>query len=334
MHNNRDKDIGRDTNKGMDKIDQNLLTALDQNPRIALSKLAKRLRVSQQVLDYRLRRMIKEGKITKLAAIVNLKALGLEHYRIFFSFHSKKNYSASDVFSYLKSRKGIYWAAKVGGRYDLVVVLFVKDFEGFDKFIDEFNATFPGLIKDHKACYVTEHRIYRHKYFCEDKICPAISYGYNEEIANIDELDKYILDKLKDNCRISALELSSGMPKKSKVSYKTVINRIKALEKNKVILGYRPYIKSEKEKPYIVLLSFKDYSRESEKSLTSYLGSRKEITQLARLFGVWNLFIHVRIEDNEKLQQLIVELRDKFDIIDDYEIIPVFEDIAINLMPC
>ena len=57
------------------------------------------------------------------------------------------------------------------------------------------------------------------------------------------------------------------------------------------------------------------------------------ITQILRLFGVWNMFIHVRMEDNELLQNFIIKLRSKFSIIDDYEIIPVFEEISINLFP-
>ena len=70
-----------------------------------------------------------------------------------------------------------------------------------------------------------------------------------------------------------------------------------------------------------------------EKGLLSFFARENHITQVARLFGIWNLFLHIRIEDHEKLQNLIIQLRGKFDIIDNYEIIPIFEDVAINLMP-
>ena len=317
----------------MDRLDQKLLKELDINPRIPLSRLGRKLRVSQQVIDYRLKRMFEQGSVTKLATIINLKALWLEHYRIFFTFHSKKEFSSSEVFYYLKSRKGVYWAARIGGRYDLLVVLFVRDFEGFDRAIEEFYSRFPGLIKDYKACYVTEHKIYTHKFLSNEAAHSGISYGYNDKPAEIDELDKTILHKIKDNCRLSALEISRVLPEGKGVTYKTIINRIRTMEKNKVILGYRPFISSSEHRPFVVLLSFKNYSRKEEKQLIEYLGSRKEATQIARLFGTWNLFIHVRIKDNERLQELLIELRDKFGIIDEHEIIPVFEDIAINLMP-
>lgn len=311
----------------MDKIDQKLFLELDTNPRIALSKLAKKLRISQQVADYRLKRMLNQEKITKLATIINLKSLRQEHYRVFFTFNAQKEYSNKEIFKYLKNRKGIYWASRIGGKYDLLIVLFVFDFEEFDAFIEDFNQNFPGLIKDYKSCYALDHYIYRHKYL--GKKYSSIHYGYNDKIIEVDELDYHILSKLKDNCRLSALELSRG----KNVSYKTIINRIKKLEKKNIILGYRIFIKSEEKRPFVVLFSFKDYSRKTEKQLLSHLGGNDSVTQAVRLFGLWNLFLHIRIENNEKLQDLIVDLRHRFNIIDDYEIIPVFEDISIDVFP-
>lgn len=311
----------------MDKIDEKILSELDKNPRIPITQLAKKARVSQQVADYRIKKLIEKGIITKFGTIINLKSLRQEHYRIFFTFNSKKEHDYNKVFAYLKEEKGIYWSARIGGKYDLLVVLFVKDFEEFDRFIDNFNSSFPGLIKDYKSCYSVEHEIYRHKYLSREK--SYVRYGYNDAIVDVDDLDRYILDKLKDNCRLSALEIAE----KRRISYKTVINRVKSLEKKNIILGYRMFMKLEEKKPFALLLSFRNYSRKAEQELINYLRNSEETTQTVRLFGIWNLFIHVRAKDNEQVQRLLIELRDKFDIIDNYEIIPIFEDISINLMP-
>lgn len=311
----------------MDKTDQRIVQEVDKNPKLSLIKLAKKLRISQQVTDYRLKRIFKRKQITKLATIINLKSLGLEHYRVFFTFNSKTQYSNTRIFDYLRNKKEIYWAARIGGKFELLTVVFVKDFEEFDRFIDNFNHNFPGLIRGYKSCYVTEHYIYRHKYLSKDY--SAITYGYNDKITTIDKLDNYILNKIKDNCRTSSLELSKVV----NVSYKTIINRIKSLEKKRIILGYRMFLKCPEQNPFIILFSFRDYSKKEEKRLISYLGMENNITQILRLFGVWNMFIHIRIEDNELLQNFIIKLRSKFSIIDDYEIIPVFEEISINLFP-
>ncbi len=311
----------------LDKIDKKILKELDIDPKISTSKLGKKLRISQQVANYRLRKLFTENHITKLGTVVNLNKLRQEPYRVFFTFNSKKQYKEQDIFNYLRNKKGVYWAARIGGKYDLLIGLYVFDFEAFDEFIEDFYKTFPGLIKDYKGCYVLEHFLYKHKYLCKDY--STITYGYHDKQQEIDDLDHYILSKIKDDCRLSSLDISQS----KKVSYKTIINRIKAMEKKKIILGYRMFIKSEEYKPFVVVFSFKDYSKSDEKRLLSYLARNDNVSQVIRLFGLWNMFVHVRISDNEKLQKLIIELRDKFNIISDYEIIPVFEDISINLFP-
>lgn len=311
----------------MDKIDEKIIKELDENPRTYLTQLAKKVRISQQVADYRIKRMLQKRDIIKFGTVVNLKSLQQEHYKIFFTFESHKKYSNEEIFDFLKKRKGVYWSARIGGKYDLHITLFVFDFEELDQFIDEFNKKFPDLVKDFKTCYVLEHFMYNHKFF--NSKARKINYGYKDLIVKIDSLDKQILEKIKDNCRLSAFEIAKG----KNISYKTVLNRIKSLEKRKIILGYRLFIKSTNFKPYIVLISFKDYSKDEEKKLLNYLGDHHALTQTVRLFGIWNLFLHVRTKSAEHLQEIIIDFRNKFNIIDEIEIIPIFEDVTINLMP-
>ena len=310
----------------MDKIDTKIMKELDINPRETLSKLGKKTGISQQTADYRIKRLMKNSEISKFSTIINLKALGYEHYRIFISFNKKK-YSNKEIFSYLKKQKGVYWASRVGGKYDLHLVLFVKDFEELDNFIDTFNNNFPELIKNYKSEYILKHTFYNHKYLGSKNA--LLEYGYNDKIQKIDDLDWQILEKLKNNCRLSSLEISTG----KKVTYKTIINRIKNLEKNKVILGYRMFIRSSNKRPYIILLSFKDYSKSQEKNLLNFLEVNKSVTQVLRLFGNWNLYLHVRTKNEEELQDLLIDLRNKYSIINEFEIIPVFEDISIDTFP-
>src|SRR3989344_883004 len=162
----------------MDKIDKKILSNLDKDPRIPLTKLAKQVRISQQVAEYRMKRFIKEKIITKLATIINLKALHLEHYRLFFTCNTQNTFTNKEIFSYLQQRKGVYWAARIGGKYDLHITLFVYNFEELDSFLDEFNKRFPKLIKDTLSCYVLEHHMYNHKFLSPSN--KEIRYGYND----------------------------------------------------------------------------------------------------------------------------------------------------------
>ena len=56
----------------------------------------------------------------------------------------------------------------------------------------------------------------------------------NAKNIKLDELDELILDELKENCKQTWRELA----KKMRVSPVTIMNRVKAMEKNGVINGY------------------------------------------------------------------------------------------------
>jgi DNA-binding Lrp family transcriptional regulator len=63
-----------------------------------------------------------------------------------------------------------------------------------------------------------------------------------EELLEIDEIDRKILDELTADCRVSYRQLA----KKVKVSIGTALNRIKRMEKMGVIKGYSAIVDQEK----------------------------------------------------------------------------------------
>ena len=313
--------------KNMDKIDQKILAKLDKDPRIPLLRLAKSIRISQPVADYRVKRLIKQGRITAFGTIIDLNKLGIEQYRLLITFSSGKTHKLDSVIDYLSKEKGVYWAAHCGGIYDLLVVLNVTNVLDIDKFYKNFNSTFPGLIKGAKNCPVVEHFLYNHKYL-SDYVSP-IRCGPSREKESLSELDFKIINLIKNNARMPLLDIA----KKLHTSYKTIRSHVKSLEEKKIITGYRLYLSMLGAQFHIVLISYKNLAMKEEKALLAHLKSKPEVTQAIRMFGVWDLFLYVRSQDNLYLQNILTSMRDKFEIIDSFEIVPIFSDSKINLFP-
>jgi len=94
---------------------------------------------------------------------------------------------------------------------------------------------------------------------------------------------------------------------------------MKTLEARKIIQGYRLSVKSFEHKPFGVLISFQNYSKEQEEKLSGYLAQLKPVTQVVNLFGQWSMFLHLRAKDHEELQDVLIDIRNKFSIIDTTE---------------
>ena len=323
----------------LDIKDKKIISALDINPQISTSKLAKEVRLSQQVVDYRIKRLQEQNIISKFATIFNLAKLGYEQYRVFFQLKSITEKEKEDLLNYLN--KKTYWTALVGGKWDLFCVVCVKNYDEFDEFLDELFKTFPS-VKDYEALYTVYHEYHKHKYINNsiNKDSNKINNNSNigdirinvsstKDIIKIDDIDYKIINFIKSDCRESALSIGN----KIKVSYKTVQNRIKQMQENQIISGYRIFLKYEDYKPYILLLSFSSYGKKSEKGLFSYAHNNNNITQITKLFGRYSIMFHIRIKSEEEFQNLIIDLRNNFPIIGDFEIIPIFKDVSIDTFP-
>ncbi len=317
----------------LNKKDTKIIKELDNNPKIATSKIAKKVHLSQQVVDYRIKKLQETGIIKHFGTIVNTSKLGLQQYRVLFTLGDVTEVEKEKILSYLKQHSLIYWAAIIGSKWDLFVVVNVKDYQDFENFLDDIFQKFPKQVKDYNALYVLRHEFYNHHYLYQSqkKIEPTILDLSTSNLIQIDDLEQNILQQIKLSCRTPLLELG----KKNKVSYKTVQNRIKKLEDNKVIEGYRLFLKSSDLdfKAYMLFISFNNYGRDVEKKIFSFAREHPNITQAIKLFGQWSLQFHLRVNSYEDLQEIVVELRNLYPIIDNYEIIPVFEDISINLHP-
>lgn len=316
----------------LDVKDTKILQELDLNPKIRTSQLAKKVRLSQQVVDYRIKKLEERGIITHFGTIFNLSKIGYEQYRILFQFGNINEEDKHKIIDYLKEHNKVYWAAIIGSKWDLLVVVFVKNYGDFENFLDELFNKFPNALKDYEALNSLYHEFYNHKFLHKDNSFSVIKIDLvSKELTKLDKVDLCILDQIKTNSRLSSLEVS----KKCNVSYKTVQNRIKSLEKENLICGYRTFMKSEKYdyKAYLLLISFYSYGRDIEKKLLGYARSNEFITQATKLFGRWSLLFHIRIKNERELQNLIIGIRNKYSIIGDYEIIPIFEDISIDHFP-
>ena len=312
--------------------DNKILKELDLDQNISTSKLAKKVRLSQQVVDYRLKKLIEDKVIKNFGTIINLSKLGYKQYRLLLQIGKASEEAKHEIINYLKNHEKVYWAVIVGGKWDLFSVVWVKDYADLETFLDELFKKFTSL-KDFEAMYSLSHEFHKHKYLHENKILETINldFSHNIKLIELDKLDILILNQMKLNSRLSSLEIS----KKANTSYKTVQNRVKNLEKEKVITGYRLFLKSEEYnyKPYLLLISFQSYGLDIEKKIWAYARNHQLITQATKLFGRWSLLFHVRTKDERQLQNLIIELRTSYPIIGAYEIIPVFEDILINHFP-
>ena len=80
--------------------DRKILAELEQNSRQSFSEIAKKLRTSKEVINYRVKKLVNDGIITRFFTEINLHQLGLQVYKIYFQFQNVTDAREEEMYQY------------------------------------------------------------------------------------------------------------------------------------------------------------------------------------------------------------------------------------------
>lgn len=318
----------------LDGKDKRILYYLDDNARIPLSELAKKLRISKQNLLYRLKRLEKEEIILKYATIVDIHKLGLLSYRVYFRYGKINDSIEKEIIGYFSKGPEVVWCASLSGSWDLEVVFGLKNFIQLNNILKELKEEFGESISRTNVSMSVVNYHFPRDYLIEQKRGQFKSkyYGFEPIELKLDDTDISILKQLAENCRQNASEIGE----KIGVTYHTVQQRIKQLEKKQIIQGHRILIDFSKvgKEYYKTLFSLGTLSKKDEQDLYSFLSSFNFVVYIIEVLGEWNLEVEYEVENSDEIDYLIRELRNRFPkLISDYMTLKVTKENKLNYLP-
>lgn len=316
----------------MDLIDKKILCELDENCRNPISRIAKKLRTSRNVANYRIKSLEKQGIITNYICSLNLGILGYKTYKIFFKIQtSKKNSEDRFVKELLKSREVIH-VIKTEGSFDYSVTIAVRNIRELDEFLMQIKSEFKELIKDYSVSIVVYSRIFKLSKLLlgEKEAVKFEKYSGEDEKTEIDEKDKKILKELAQAANLSIVELAE----KTRLSLDVVKYRLRLL--NKIVNSYRVMLNFSKlgYYHYVIMLRMKQATKEDEEKLVNWCFFKKNVIFFTKRIGYSDFEINAAITDINDLNNFLAELREKFgNFIDSYELIINSQLLKLNYIP-
>jgi DNA-binding Lrp family transcriptional regulator len=192
---------------------------------------------------------------------------------------------------------------------------------------------YPDVVSDYNI--LTTIVVYNFKRLLplEKKRNPeVIIYGGDRTPISIDGLDKGLLSVISTDVRSSSVELG----KKLGVTPKTVINRIKILEKKKILLGYRPFIDLDNYgydmKKF--MLRFHNISVDMENQLVNYCTIHPNVVNIVKTLGSWDMEIEIKTQNSKIFRTIEKEIRHRFSsLIQNIYTITIYETLKMNLYP-
>jgi len=119
----------------IDELDLKIISHLQENGRVPVAELAKRLNQPENTVRYRIERLVKNGVIRRFTALVDPRALGLNvSAAVMFKVDPKKLDQLLEKLTSMKDVTNIY---QLSGEWDLIAVVFAKDIQDLHERIEE-----------------------------------------------------------------------------------------------------------------------------------------------------------------------------------------------------
>jgi len=293
----------------LDFKDKKILSEIEMNARISFASLGKKVRLSKQVVKYRVEKLEKKNIIQGYNALIDIAKLGETIYIIYFKLIQISSKDEKKWIDEIDKHPNILAVGKNAGHWDLTVVIRCKNNQELDNILKKIISNKSEKIKEKLITSEVESTYFNTKLLHEGKGYEAITSDSQDNII-IDEKDKKIIHYLSENCRISLLDLSD----KIKMSPNGVKNKIKNLERKKIIIGYKTKINYEilGFLHFRVFLHLSRFTPELYNNIKSFLKSKGNVESVSKYIGYADIDFRCYAKDIVGLYNLISEIKNNF----------------------
>jgi len=295
----------------LDSVDKKTLHELDLDARMPISKIAKNLRISRVVSEYRISKMQETGLIRAFSSMMDPCKFGFSSWKVYLRFHNMKQGIEKKMIDYLVQNNKVWWVVKCYGKFDLLYSVFAESFYEFNEVINKFHELFGEYILDESINNHLEPQYFSRGYLTEkppEVLCePFMKKPVKEKI---DETDISIMKELGKNCRIPLTVLASKLG----ITPRIASYRIKELMEKKIIVFNRLSLDVNKLGMdfYKSLLYLKNIDAENLEKLVAYCRQNKFINECVRSVGEWQMEIELEVNDFKQFNEIMDDMKINF----------------------
>lgn len=319
----------------MPKIDYQLVYLRSENARISLKELSRHLHKSPQLLKYGTAILEKENILYDPYFIFDYSYFGLILFRVYFKGIYVKEQDKLRIIKELKDNPYILSVYDLTGEFDLAVEFASPNPSRFNKEFKKIISDNP-LLKEYKMVLNLVTHIYPRHYLVGNPELHSLAgqkiIGGDREKDEFNEQEMSLLRVLLNHPTIRYTKLA----KESEMNVKTAKSVLNNLVKRNIIKGCRFLINKHKMgiNKNRLFLKLHNLNWERESHLMKYLHDNKEVIQVNKTVGDWDLEIDLEALDKSSIRLMILRLREEFsDVIGQFNLIEVYDYYKRTYLP-
>jgi DNA-binding Lrp family transcriptional regulator len=283
--------------------DKLILFELLQDSRQSLSKIAKSVKLPQQTISYRIKKLEDSKIIKKYTANIDYSKLGYSRHSLYLDV---KGVKADEVNKYLREIDEIKEVSCCYMLHDmsewkLYISVWTKTIEDYDDIQTKILSKFKNKIKNYLSFQSVKSYTYLARVLNSKKKA-KVDIKESPEHHSIGDVDWKIISLLKKNSRMSALELSE----KLKLTPNSVMRKMKSLEKKGIIQRYYPILDLKKigYTEYTFISRIDPSYGEELKKFMEYTKKDPRFVISIKAVGYVNLYYAFLVKDHNELKEV------------------------------
>lgn len=310
------------------KKDILILKRLFEDGRKSSANISKEIDLGREIVNYRIKRLIKENLIVKFIPKINDKAINYKEYIILLKLNLDDDISKETFIKNSIGNKYLVWILKSNSGWDLIVRLYAQNIDEFKKKLEEILEGYSDILAKYYTI-ITSNEIKQSE---KDVLCNSLfdenipvrdfSVIKKEIMCNIDKKDKEILEYLQTDGRIKYKEIAEKLD----ISSDTVKYRIDKMKTSGVIENFVPVINYNKLGfiQYAGILKFFYLDKEEKETVYKIIRESQSIIKAIKSLNSEEFFLTLIFDNEQDILQFETSFKLKFaDKIDKLELFKI-----------
>ncbi len=313
----------------MPAYNRDLLFLYGENARAKIKDLGVALKKSPQLLKHTLKGLEKGGIVTAPHCIFDYSYFGQVLFRVYFKGAYVSEHDKAEIISKLHDNHYIVSIYELSGEYDLVLEVAAPNPSRFNKELKKIASIVPTLNNYKILLNVVTH-IYPRLYLPTTE--KLLEHYVNQEI--IIGGDRGVTSFTKNEMGVMKVLLQhpktrmSHLAKATHLNIKTVTGILKGLHQRRIVKGYKYIVDPEKMgvSRFRLFLKLHNLSLERETQLLAFVMKTKEIVQVHKTVGDWDMEVDIESLDKTRIRSLTIQMREQFkDLIENFNIVEFYQ---------
>lgn len=318
----------------LDHIDRKIIYELGKNSKLSYQQIAKNTNSKKEIIAYHIKQLIARGIITKFVPVFALSKLNIFSSKIYLRLQGLNKEAEKQLYDYLISDPEIVWVAKCVGRWDLLLGMYTKNIVDFSNKKNKILSVFGKYIKDYDITQIEDGLVFNRDYLAKKPTNYRSHFIFGGKIENnlLDKEEIKIVQLIKNDARFQAVDVS----KKLHIDPRTVIKKIKNLQKKEILQGFTVFLDLKKIgiQFHKLCIYLQNYEKKQISKLISFLKANPNTIHLIKSLGSWELEVEIETEDSSNIHDYISELRNKFpETIKQIDLVTITDELKLDFFP-